>query len=79
MNPNPKSLLLALVLPFVLMITGVAVLGPSDARIFGVPAIFLFMFVMFPTVSALMAVAWRRWDRHEIFDDETPDVEESAK
>ncbi|MET4147500.1 hypothetical protein [Arthrobacter sp. UYCo732] len=79
MNPNPKSLLLALVLPFVLMTAGVAVLGPSDARIFGVPAIFLFVFVMFPTASALMAVAWRRWDRHDIYDEETPDVEGPAK
>lgn len=78
MKPNPKSVLVALVLPFVLMIAGVTILGPSEARVFGIPAIFVFMIVLFPTITGLMVLAWNVWDKHESYDDEI-DPQEVAR
>lgn len=69
MKPNPKSVLVALVLPFALVIGGVALLGPSDTRVFGIPSIFIFMVLLFPTTAGLMALAWNLWDKHEDYDE----------
>lgn len=71
MKPNPKSMLVALVLPFALLIGGVALLGPSEARVFGIPSIFVFMVVLFPVTAGLMALAWNIWDKHEAYDEES--------
>ncbi|GGG69136.1 hypothetical protein GCM10011374_36940 [Kocuria dechangensis] len=70
MKPNPKSVLVALVLPIALMVAGVSLLGPSEARVLGVPAIFVYVVVLFPTVAGLMALAWNLWDKHESYDEE---------
>lgn len=71
MKPNPKSVLVALVLPLALLIGGVALLGPSEVRVLGIPAIFVFMVVLFPATAGLMALAWNIWDKHEAYDDES--------
>ncbi|MDE8587863.1 hypothetical protein [Arthrobacter sp. NQ4] len=71
MKPNLKSVLVALVLPFALLVGGVVALGPSDVRVVGIPAIFVFMVALFPTTAGLMALAWNIWDKHEAYDEDS--------
>jgi Protein of unknown function (DUF3311). len=71
MNPRPRSVLVALVIPVVAVILGVSLIGPSSATVFGIPALFIFMFVMFPVTSALMAFTWKQWDQFDDYDADT--------
>lgn len=71
MNPRPRSVIVALVIPVVAVILGVSLIGPSSATVFGIPALFVFMFVMFPVTSALMAFTWKRWDQFDDYDGDT--------
>lgn len=77
MRPNPKSLLIALGIPFVLLVGGVLLLGGSEATLMGIPVVFFYMFALFPVTSLLMGIAWRRYDRDADYPDDEP-TEEGA-
>ena len=64
MKPRWQSVITSLVVPVVLVLSGVLVLGPSSYTVFGVPLLFVFVFVMFPVATVLMWVSWRVWARH---------------
>ncbi len=70
MNPNPRSMLIALGIPAVTITVGVLTLGGSTATIFGVPVLFMLIFAMFPVTSALMACSWYLFDRDADYEEE---------
>jgi 4-hydroxybenzoate polyprenyltransferase len=71
MNPNPKSMLIVLGIPLLALTAGVLFLGGSTATIFSVPVLFVFVFALFPVTTALMAIAWRLYDRDADYEEDS--------
>lgn len=67
---NPWSVVVGLMIPFVAVVGGVAVLGRSRALVFGMPAVFLWIFVWFLLTSVCLAVSWYAFDRKYYEDEE---------
>lgn len=67
---NPWSVLVGLVVPFLAVVGGVAVLGRSQALVFGMPVVFLWIFAWFLLTSACLAVCWYVFDRKYYEDEE---------
>lgn len=63
-------MLVALVTPAILLVAGVLVFGPSGQLLFGIPMIYLWVFIMCPLTSGLMYMSWRLWDKNAAYDDE---------
>ena len=60
---NPGSVLVGLVIPFVAVVGGVAVLGQSQTLIMGIPAVYLWVFLWFVLTSVCLAASWYLFDR----------------
>ena len=67
---KPGSVLIGLVLPFVAVVGGVAVLGGSEARVFGMPAVYFWVFLWFVLTFVCLAVSWFFFDREEFENEE---------
>lgn len=66
---NPGSILVGLVVPFVAVVGGVAVLGRSDLSVAGMPVVYFWVFLWFVLTSVCLAASWYLFDRKE-FEDE---------
>ncbi|MCA1729118.1 MAG: DUF3311 domain-containing protein [Actinobacteria bacterium] len=60
---NPGSVLVGLVIPFVAVVGGVAVLGRSEALILGIPIVYSWVFLWFVLTSVCLAASWYLFDR----------------
>jgi hypothetical protein len=60
---NPGSVLVGLVIPFVAVVGGVAVLGRSEALILGIPIVYFWVFLWFVLTSVCLAASWYLFDR----------------
>lgn len=60
---NPGSLLVGLVIPFVAVVGGVAVLGRSEALVLGIPIVYFWVFLWFVLTSVCLAASWYLFDR----------------
>jgi Protein of unknown function (DUF3311) len=67
---NPGSVLVGLVVPFVAVVGGVAVLGPSSALVAGIPVVYFWMFLWFVLTTVCLAASWFFFDRKEFEDEE---------
>ncbi|MDQ4003263.1 MAG: DUF3311 domain-containing protein [Actinomycetota bacterium] len=62
---NPGSLLVGLVIPFVAVVGGVAVLGRSELLVAGVPVVYFWVFLWFVLTSVCLAASWYLFDRRD--------------
>jgi hypothetical protein len=60
---NPGSVLVGLVVPFVAVVGGVAVLGGSQSLVMGVPIVFFWVFLWFVLTTVCLAASWYLFDR----------------
>jgi uncharacterized membrane protein len=60
---NPGSVLVGLVVPFVAVVGGVAVLGGSQSLVMGFPIVFLWVFLWFVLTTVCLAASWYLFDR----------------
>ena len=60
---NPGSVLVGLVIPFVAVVGGVAVLGQLQTLIMGIPAVYFWVFLWFVLTSVCLAASWYLFDR----------------
>jgi hypothetical protein len=60
---NPGSVLVGLVVPFVAVVGGVALLGRSHSLIMGIPVVFFWVFLWFVLTTGCLAVSWYLFDR----------------
>jgi hypothetical protein len=60
---NPWSVLIGLVIPFVAVVGGVAVLGRSQSLVMGVPVVFFWVYLWFVLTTACLAASWYLFDR----------------
>ena len=67
---NPGSILIGLVIPFVAVVGGVAVLGRSHLLIAGIPVAYFWIFLWFVLTTLCLAASWYLFDRHEFGDEE---------
>ncbi len=67
---NPWSVVVGLVVPFLAVVGGVAVLGRSQALVLGMPVAFLWIFVWFLLTSVCLAVSWYVFDSRYYEDEE---------
>lgn len=59
MSNELKSVLLAIVVPFVGVLGGVIALGGSEVTVLGFPAVFAWLFLWMPLTSLCLHLAWR--------------------
>ena len=62
---KPGSILVGLVVPFVAVVGGVAVLGGSEATFVGIPVVYFWMFLWFVLTTVCLAASWFLFDRGE--------------
>lgn len=67
---NAGSLIVGLAVPFVAVVGGVAVLGPSEAMFAGMPVVYAWMFLWFVLTTVCLAASWFLFDRKEFEDEE---------
>ena len=67
---KPWSVLIGLVIPFVAVVGGVAVLGGSRALVLGMPVVYFWVFLWFVLTSVCLAVSWFFFDREEFENEE---------
>ena len=60
---NPGSLLVGLVIPFVAVVGGVAVLGRSELSVAGIPVVYFWMFLWFVLTTVCLGASWYLFDR----------------
>ncbi len=60
---NPGSVLVGLVIPFVAVVGGVAVLGRSPSLIMGIPVVYFWVFLWFVLTTLCLAASWYFFDR----------------
>jgi hypothetical protein len=74
---NPGSVLVGLVVPFVAVVGGVALLGRSQSLIMGIPVVFFWVFLWFVLTTVCLATSWYLFDRayYEGEDDPTEEGE----
>lgn len=71
---NPGSVLVGLVVPFVAVVGGVAVLGRSEFSVAGIPIVYFWVFLWFVLTSVCLAASWYLFDRKD-YDDEEASME----
>ena len=59
---NPGSVLIGLVIPFVAVVGGVAVLGRSQSLVMGIPIVFFWVFLWFVLTTLCLATSWYLFD-----------------
>lgn len=64
------SILIGLVVPFVAVVGGVAVLGGSGATVIGIPVVYFWLFLWFVLTTVCLAASWFFFDRGEFEDEE---------
>ena len=64
-------LVIGLVIPAVAILGGIAVIGPLSWTLFGIPAVFSWMFLCFPLTSLCLWISWHFYDRHDHHVEET--------
>ena len=67
---NPGSVLIGLVIPFVAVIGGVAILGRSQSLIMGIPVVYVWVFLWFVLTTLCLATSWYLFDRKYYEDEE---------
>ena len=60
---HPGSILIGLVIPFVAVVGGVAVLGRSELLVAGMPIVYFWVFLWFVLTSVCLAASWYLFDR----------------
>ena len=60
---NPGSVLVGLVIPFVAVVGGVAVLSRSEFLVAGMPVVYFWVFLWFVLTSVCLAASWYFFDR----------------
>jgi Protein of unknown function (DUF3311) len=69
---NLGSVLVGLVIPFVAVVGGVAVLGPSQSLVLGIPVVYFWVFLWFVLTSVCLAASWYFFDRKYYENAENP-------
>lgn len=64
------SVLVGLVLPFVAVVGGVAVLGRSEFMVAGIPIVYFWVFLWFVLTTVCLAASWYFFDRKDFEDEE---------
>jgi len=59
-----------LVLPFVAVVGGVAVLGRSEFMVAGIPIVYFWVFLWFVLTTVCLAASWYFFDRKDFEDEE---------
>ena len=67
---NPWSVVVGLVIPFVAVVGGVAVLGRSEALVLGMPIVYFWVFLWFGLTTLCLAASWYLFDRGDFEDEE---------
>ena len=67
---NLGSVLIGLIIPFVAVVGGVAVLGQSHILVAGIPIAYFWIFLWFALTSLCLAASWYFFDRKEFRDEE---------
>jgi nitrate/nitrite transporter NarK len=67
---NPWSVVVGLVIPFVAIVGGVAVLGRSEAVVLGMPVVYFWVFLWFVLTTLCLAASWYLFDRRDFEDEE---------
>ena len=67
---NPWSVVIGLVIPFVAVVGGVAVLGRSEAVVLGMPVVYFWVFLWFVLTTLCLAASWYLFDRGDFEDEE---------
>jgi hypothetical protein len=60
---NPGSVLVGLVVPFVAVVGGVALLSRSQFLVMGIPVVFFWVFLWFVLTTVCLAASWYLFDR----------------
>ena len=60
---HPGSILIGLVIPFVAVVGGVAILGRSESTVAGIPIVYFWIFLWFVLTSVCLAASWYLFDR----------------
>ena len=64
------SVLVGLVIPFVAVVGGVALLGRSEIMVAGMPIVYFWVFLWFVLTSVCLAASWYFFDRKDFEDEE---------
>ncbi len=59
-----------MVLPFVAVVGGVAVLGRSEFMVAGIPIVYFWVFLWFVLTTVCLAASWYLFDRKDFQDEE---------
>ncbi len=62
-NPQVVSFLVAVVVPFVGLIGGIACVEQSKALVMGFPLLYFWVFLWLPVTSGFLLLAWYLFDR----------------
>jgi uncharacterized membrane protein len=60
---NLGSVLIGLVVPFVAVVGGVALLGRAQSLVMGIPIVFFWVFLWFILTTLCLAASWYLFDR----------------
>jgi hypothetical protein len=60
---NLGSVLIGLVVPFVAVVGGVALLGRAQSLVMGIPIVFFWVFLWFVLTTLCLATSWYLFDR----------------
>ncbi len=61
-----------MVIPFVAVVGGVAVLGRSELLVAGIPIVYFWVFLWFVLTTLCLAASWYLFDRKDFEDEEEP-------
>ena len=64
------SVMVGLVIPFVAVVGGVALLGRSEIMVAGMPIVYFWVFLWFVLTSVCLAASWYFFDRKDFEDEE---------
>jgi nitrate/nitrite transporter NarK len=62
--------LVGLVIPFVAVVGGVAVLGRFEFRVAGIPIVYFWVFLWFVLTTVCLAASWYLFDRKDFEEEE---------
>ncbi len=76
---HPGSILIGLVIPFVAVVGGVAILGRSESTVAGIPIVYFWIFLWFVLTSACLAASWYLFDRQDFEDEDAMEETQEAE
>ncbi len=62
--------MVGLVIPFVAVVGGVAVLGRFEFRVVGIPIVYFWVFLWFVLTTVCLAASWYLFDRKDFEEEE---------